>query len=55
MVWKTFKYNKMWMYFVFQHVYEAITGLLLLTLPGVPNRSSDNVKEIVNVPVVVLK
>lgn len=43
----------MWMYFVFQHVYEVITGLLLPTLPGVPNRCSDNVKEIVNV--VVLK
>lgn len=43
----------MWMYFVFQNVYEAITGLLLLTLPGVPNLCSDNVKEIVNV--VVLK
>lgn len=43
----------MWMYFVFQHVYEAITGLLLLTLPGIPNLCSNNVKEIVNV--VVLK
>lgn len=41
------------MYFVFQHVYEAITGLLLLTLPCVPNRCSYKVKEIVNV--VVLK
>lgn len=41
------------MYFVFQHVYEAITGLLLLTLPGVPNLCSDNIKDIINV--VVLK
>lgn len=43
----------MWMYeyFVFQDVYEANTGLLLLTLPGVPNLCSVN--EIVNV--VVLK
>lgn len=39
----------MWMYLVFQHVYEAITGLLLLTLPGIPYLCSDNVKKIVNV------